>query len=1115
MTVHVALFLSSNGIALAHRQSAGHWTFLGDTEFSAPDLDKAMAKLRAAGEAREGEHCPTLVMLPDDQILYTSLTAPTDDPELTAFRIEEGLEGLTPYAVSELLYDWRTVDEDRVKLAVVARETLDEARAFAEGHGFNVSGFAATPPQERFPGVPLFDLAPEAHGLSFPEEGIAFGLDTWAEDGAEAETDGDDETATESAPGADEDAVAASTEDGREPDVADESLPDESATDETPETAETGGETDGKDASDAEAAAADAAVDEAAPDTADTDTTDATDADTAETDDAAAEAEAEAADRDPEEVIAAASDAVEAPLGGFGGEVEQDAEDTSASEEATVTAEAQTPPLEDPALTGPVTPLDDEAAAGADDDDLPPAPSSAVLAARKASAAIGSEPTPEFSARRDRVPARDRDDDGSSSTGTRKSRIGGLTDGAPRGDAADQNDVSARNPLAERLSRVRDASRNRGPGGAAEDEDAALRPAPRRGDAKSARPVLPPGRGTGQAEAPRKGRLSGLTAAAQPGDGTRAGPETGTAAGSLGARLKGFVSRVGQNRPGPATEAPEPATNAPSLSADGAGRLSALGAALRGRETDGAPPGSAPARPAPLQTDDDALTGGLLGRKTEQAPGPSIRTGLLLTIILLILLAAIAVWSALFLPDSPVARLFGSGSEVASEDPFDAPAPPEAITAPPAIGEIAGSGAPPGELLDEAPAQASPDLAGTEITPAPEDEAAADGIDLAALEEATEEATEAEPPLPAASEAPAAGTVEVAAAPPVPPLPPLPQDVLPSLEETQAVYEEYRIWQRPPDRPDVAPLDSLSDLSLASVDTAVGALDAVSLPAPRLDPAETLRRIPPPPPFGTSPATDASGLVAATPEGVVTPDGVLVTAGPPPVAAIPRPREVDLPPPAPSFSIEDAILGTFRPTPRPDDLGAVEAPALPNAAPATARASLLQPQPRAIPSTGTGTAAAASLFPGDDAAAEVTEAAAPAPDAGPIDASQFAVARSLVPATRPSDMATLIANADRAAPAPEGPVVEAAAIAPGPSIPSNADVARAATQRGELRLRNINLIGVTGTPSDRRALVRLPSGRFVRVGVGDRLDGGRVAAIGESTLQYVRGGRTVTLDIPG
>jgi hypothetical protein len=112
-------------------------------------------------------------------------------------------------------------------------------------------------------------------------------------------------------------------------------------------------------------------------------------------------------------------------------------------------------------------------------------------------------------------------------------------------------------------------------------------------------------------------------------------------------------------------------------------------------------------------------------------------------------------------------------------------------------------------------------------------------------------------------------------------------------------------------------------------------------------------------------------------------------------------------------------------------------------------------------------------------------------------------------------METIVANATPRAPEPPATAVEPASIAPAPSIPSNADVARAATQSNELRLRNINLIGVTGTPSQRRALIRLPSGRFVRVGVGDRLDGGRVAAIGETTLQYVKNGRTFTLDIPG
>ena len=47
--------------------------------------------------------------------------------------------------------------------------------------------------------------------------------------------------------------------------------------------------------------------------------------------------------------------------------------------------------------------------------------------------------------------------------------------------------------------------------------------------------------------------------------------------------------------------------------------------------------------------------------------------------------------------------------------------------------------------------------------------------------------------------------------------------------------------------------------------------------------------------------------------------------------------------------------------------------------------------------------------------------------------------------------------------------------------------------------------------SNRRALVRMPTGRLVKVQVGDRLDGGRVAAIGDNELSYVKKGRTYVL----
>jgi len=65
-----------------------------------------------------------------------------------------------------------------------------------------------------------------------------------------------------------------------------------------------------------------------------------------------------------------------------------------------------------------------------------------------------------------------------------------------------------------------------------------------------------------------------------------------------------------------------------------------------------------------------------------------------------------------------------------------------------------------------------------------------------------------------------------------------------------------------------------------------------------------------------------------------------------------------------------------------------------------------------------------------------------------------------------------------------------------------------------IRLRDMNLIGVYGRPGDRRALIRLSNGRFVKVEVGSSLDGGRVTAIGDSALNFVKRGQTYALQLP-
>ena len=137
------------------------------------------------------------------------------------------------------------------------------------------------------------------------------------------------------------------------------------------------------------------------------------------------------------------------------------------------------------------------------------------------------------------------------------------------------------------------------------------------------------------------------------------------------------------------------------------------------------------------------------------------------------------------------------------------------------------------------------------------------------------------------------------------------------------------------------------------------------------------------------------------------------------------------------------------------------------------------------------------------------------------NATEQAVAASLRPTDRPSQFASTVQRAlsasTAAAPAtqsaPQAPVQTASAAAAQPSIPSSASVSREATQTRAINLRQVNLIGVMGTSSNRRALVRMSNGRVVTVRVGETLDGGQVTAIGETELRYNRRGRDVVLRI--
>jgi type IV pilus biogenesis protein PilP len=76
-------------------------------------------------------------------------------------------------------------------------------------------------------------------------------------------------------------------------------------------------------------------------------------------------------------------------------------------------------------------------------------------------------------------------------------------------------------------------------------------------------------------------------------------------------------------------------------------------------------------------------------------------------------------------------------------------------------------------------------------------------------------------------------------------------------------------------------------------------------------------------------------------------------------------------------------------------------------------------------------------------------------------------------------------------------------------------VVRQATVRNAINLNRINLIGVYSSGSQRRALVRLSTGRYVKVKVGDRIDGGRVRSIDKDALTYTKNGRDISIELAG
>lgn len=140
-------------------------------------------------------------------------------------------------------------------------------------------------------------------------------------------------------------------------------------------------------------------------------------------------------------------------------------------------------------------------------------------------------------------------------------------------------------------------------------------------------------------------------------------------------------------------------------------------------------------------------------------------------------------------------------------------------------------------------------------------------------------------------------------------------------------------------------------------------------------------------------------------------------------------------------------------------------------------------------------------------------------DPSALFASPQAVPLAQTPISRPGDLKERAA-AIRARRAQE-PARQVAAVTPGATtaasslrLPSSAQVARAATIEDGINLGGVSLIGIFGTANARRALVRLPQGRYVQVKRGDRVRGWTVSAISEDNIRVQKGAQNSILRMP-
>jgi Tfp pilus assembly protein PilP len=993
-----ALSFTEDSIQLLHRVGKG-WVVVGDTPFADPNLDDALDDMRRTALGLEPAGFATKLVIPNSQIRYMELEAPGPSEAEREAQIRAALEGKTPYAPEDLVFDWSGKGK-LVRVAVVARETLDEAESFAVERKFNPVGFVSIPDYGDFSGEPWFGTTSAAAGLLPAGETVerdksAIRIQTRGTPRSEPPDTAETAPLAAAAPAAPPEvtappqAVVAEPEPLPEVPVAapqlwpEDTQPDESAAPEQPApepfapppfvTATTGV------AEDVPAPVAAPLRDKAEPNTAE--------ADTAESE--AAEAPfthvPDAAPFPEEDDDLRGADPVAAPAG---------------------LSPPRVDPLSDPAL----------------DEDLPPQPSQAAMVA--------------FASRR------------------------GDSDGRP--------------PIL---------------GAAARPDPAVL------ARAAHGKPVedLPP--------MPRP-----------PQAGSRPAPATGGLRGAAGKGISALVttpalagSRKVKAKPGPLAPPPSPAR---------AAVVAATGPADAAKSL---------TRP-----------GGTFGNRPPAARSSRTVLFLSLVAILLLCMALVAAWSTFWLSSR------GDEVEATQVAAADVPAEMPAVE-------------------DEMLADGEEDLIGTET------EAVEAGPDVALEDPAALEPSAESLP----AETSEADLAEVTAVPVAEAAPdtavPLDSPAAQTLAETQD-----EIFLATSDTPPPA-LDALALPAPAAASDVlpdaqmppppfgtVYAFDAQGLliPTPEgiVSPDGVLLiagKPPVVPPSRSEVATAAAETARLAAAAAETAAAAEVPEGTALVDAVPVGEQ---PADAPADATETVAAAGPEAQPNPDlaDRRPRERPAglVPNpddAALATeaegeVQAASLRPRERPVVILAAAEAArqqtanaSLALAPSaeDAAQAEADLAAAAAAEA----ANPSVVAISRRPAARPKDFSRAVEAAVAAAirapePEPE-PEKRAAAAAPAPEpdeqdelnepevvasaapkIPSKASVAKQATFKNALNLSKLNLIGVYGTQSKRYALIRQANGRYKKVKVGDKIDGGRIEAITQNEVRYQKGGRLIALKMP-